>query len=189
MGLLALGVGALIFQMGKGLDTSKPAPAQKPIQKTGDSSVDNLVDKGQEMLAQIRKENTRIPDEALSAQIEQLDAVARKILQTVTEKPSTAPIIRRSMEYYLPTTLKMLEGFHRMEERQVSGDSAEATRAQIRSAMDTIIAAFDKQLAQLYHDDMLDISTDIDVLEMMLHQDGLTDTGISDQKMQTMAEE
>ena len=179
---IALLVGRIVFIMAQGLDTSKEAPVQQPIPKTGDAAVDSLVEKGQEMLAQIRQENDLIPDAELSAQMNQLDDVANRIFHTVAEKPQKAPQIRRFMDYYLPTTLKMLSGYRKMDERQVAGKEAQETRTQIRQAMDTGLKAFDKQLNALYQDDMLDLSTDIDVMETMLRQDGLIDSGIQEKE-------
>ena len=175
---IALLVGRVVFIMAQGLDTSKEAPVQQPIPKTGDSAVDSLVEKGQEMLDEIRKENDLIPDAELTAQMNQLDKVANQIFHTVAEQPAKAPQIRRFMDYYLPTTLKMLTGYRKMDERQVKGQNANEARAQIREAMDTVLKAFDKQLDALYQDELLDISTDIDVMETMLRQDGLIDGGV-----------
>lgn len=176
----ALLLARIVFIMAQGLDVSKEAPAQQQqqIPKTGDAAVDSLVDKGQEMLKEIRRVNEQIPDEKLSDQMNQLDDVANRIFRTVADQPGKAPQIRRFMDYYLPTTLKMLEGYRKMEERQVSGAEADATRGQIRQAMGVVLQAFDKQLHALYQDDMLDISTDIDVMETMLKQDGLIDSGL-----------
>ena len=179
---IALLVGRVVFIMAQGLDTSKEAPVQQPIPKTGDNAVDSLVEKGQEMLAEIRKENDLIPDAQLTAQMNQLDKVANQIFHTVAEQPAKAPQIRRFMDYYLPTTLKMLTGYRKMDERQVKGENANEARAQIREAMDTVLKAFDKQLDALYQDELLDISTDIDVMETMLRQDGLIDGGVNGQK-------
>ena len=179
---IALLVGRVVFIMAQGLDTSKEAPVQQPIPKTGDNAVDSLVEKGQEMLAEIRKENDLIPDAQLTAQMNQLDKVANQIFHTVAEQPAKAPQIRRFMDYYLPTTLKMLTGYRKMDERQVKGENANEARAQIREAMDTVLKAFDKQLDALYQDELLDISTDIDVMETMLRQDGLIDGGVKGQK-------
>ena len=181
---VALLLGRIVFIMAQGLDVSKEAPAQQQqeIPKTGDAAVDSLVEKGQEMLREIRHENELIPDEKLSAQMEQLDDVANRIFHTVAEHPGKAPQIRRFMDYYLPTTLKMLQGYRKMDERQVSGPEADATRSPIRQAMDVVLKAFDKQLHALYQDDMLDLSTDIDVMEAMLKQDGLVESGLKGDK-------
>ena len=177
-GGIALLVGRVIFIMAQGLDTSHEAPVQQSIPKTGDSAVDSLVEKGQELLSQIRQENDQIPDAELTGQINEMENVANRIFHTVAEQPQKAPQIRRFMDYYLPTTLKMLSGYRKMDERQVKGENAQATRAQVRSAMDTVLKAFNKQLDALYQDDMLDLSTDIDVMETMLRQDGLIDSGM-----------
>ena len=185
---VALLAGRIAFIMSQGVDTTKQAPAQQPIPKTGNTQVDTLVEKGQEMLSQIRQENDLIPDVDLSAQMEQLDNVAGRIFRTVAEQPGKAPQIRRFMDYYLPTTLKMLQGYRKMDERKVSGANAEATRAQIRQAMDVVVKAFDKQLDALYQDDMLDLSTDIEVMETMLKQDGLVDSGLRRQEAESEKE-
>ena len=44
----------------------------------------------------------------------------------------------------------------------------------IESMMNTIVVAFEKQLDSLFGAEALDISTDITVLENMLHREGLT---------------
>ena len=181
---IALLAGRIAYIMAQGVDTSKEAPVQQVIPKTGDTAVDSLVEKGQEMLAEIRKENDLIPDAELTTQMDQLDDVANRIFRTVAEQPAKAPQIRRFMDYYLPTTLKMLAGYRKMDERQVTGKNAQETRSQIREAMNTVLKAFDKQLDALYQDDMLDLSTDIDVMETMLRQDGLIDSGMQKKKEQ-----
>ena len=176
--------GWLISTMAQGLDTSKPAPSQQKIPETGDAACDTLIRQGQEMMALIREENDRIPDPVLSNKMDQLDEVAARIFRTVAEHPEQAPKIRRFMDYYLPTTLKMLIGYRKMDERQVQGREADATRRQIVNAMDVVLTAFNHQLSALYQDDMLDISTDIDVLETMLRQDGLIDSGLKNAQAQ-----
>lgn len=177
-GALALLAGKIFGIMAGGVDTSKKAPAQKPIQKTGDEAVDGMIEKGLEMLKLIREENDRIPDEELSRNMDEIDRTAREIFRAVAEQPGKAPQIRRFMDYYLPTTLKMLSGYSKMNERNVTGTRADATRKQIEDATDVVVKAFKKQLNNLYQDDILDISTDVEVLETLLKSDGLVDTGL-----------
>ncbi|NLC33581.1 MAG: hypothetical protein GX781_09850, partial [Clostridiales bacterium] len=112
-------------------------------------------------------------DPELSRQIDELESISNKIFRTEIEKPGKAPQIRRFMDYYLPTTLKMLQGYSLMDDRKISSQEALNVKAKIESAMEVVIDSFKKQLNTLYQDDILDISTDIDVLETMLKQDGL----------------
>ena len=172
-GGLAVVAGWLAYQMGLGLDTSKKAPVQKKIPVTGIESVDQLVRHGQEMIAQIREENSQIPDPVLTRKIDELESISNQIFLTVTDKPEKAPQIRRFMDYYLPTVLKMLTNYRKLDEREVTGENAEKTKTRVEEAMDIVLEAFKKQHDQLYQRDMLDVTTDISVLETLMKQDGL----------------
>ena len=173
MAAVALIAGRLAQVMGSGLDTSKQVSTMEDMPKTGNSQVDLIIERGQGILKQIAAENDAIPDPELTRQIDELESVSNKIFRTVIEQPGKAPQIRRFMDYYLPTTLKMLQGYRLMDDRKISSREALNVKAKIESAMDVVIGSFKKQLETLYQDDILDISTDIDVLETMLKQDGL----------------
>ena len=183
-GALALLIGKVIGVMGQGLDLTThntPQSGQKgepPVEElplSGDSTADAVIAKGQEMLHQIRSDNDAIPDEVLSRQMDELERLCIQIFKTVAEKPSKAPQIRKFMNYYLPTTLKMLASYRTMDARGVSVTDMTHARAETIRGMNMILTACQKQLDNLYKDTMLDVSTDIDVLEQMLKRDGLTD--------------
>ena len=130
------------------------------------------------MLQQVRSENERLPDPEITAQIDAIESIANQIFKAVIEQPQKANQIKRFMDYYLPTTLKMLVAYRRMEEGHVQGETADNAKARIRDSLNLVIQAFTKQLAKLYEHDALDITTDIDVMETMLKQDGLIDSGL-----------
>lgn len=152
--------------------------AERAKATTGDAAVDSLILRGQQMLQQVRSENERLPDPEISAQIDAIESIANQIFKAVIEQPQKASQIRRFMDYYLPTTLKMLVAYRRMEEGNVTGEAADNARTRIRDSLNLVIQAFTKQLAKLYENDALDITTDIDVMETMLKQDGLIDSGL-----------
>ena len=114
----------------------------------------------------------------ISQQIDEIEAISNQIFAIVIEQSEKADQIRRFMDYYLPTTLKMLSSYRRMEENNASGEQARKAQEKIRETLDTVIAAFTKQLNQLFEEEAMDIATDIDVMESMLRQDGLIDSGL-----------
>lgn len=146
--------------------------------RTGDQEVDALILKGQQLLYKIREENERLPDPVISEQIDTIESISNQIFRIVIEQPEKADQIRRFMDYYLPTTLKMLSAYRRMEENNATGEQARKAQEKIRQSLDTVIGAFRKHLSQLFEEDALDIATDIDVMETMLRQDGLIDSGL-----------
>ncbi|MBQ9306718.1 MAG: 5-bromo-4-chloroindolyl phosphate hydrolysis family protein [Clostridia bacterium] len=175
------GVGKLVGVMSTPLDTTTHnredvKKTVDPIPMSGDNEADPIIKQGQDLLRQIRAANDAIPDPRLSDQLDRLEDVCYQIFRTVSEKPNKAGQIRKFMNYYLPTTLKMLNSYTIMQDRGVSsGDLAEARQTLYRG-MDMVINACQKQLDNLFKDTMLDVSTDIDVLEQMLRRDGLTDS-------------
>ena len=93
----------------------------------------------------------------------------------MVEHPKKLPQIRKFLNYYLPTTLKLLNAYDRMGAAGVSGENIDGTMGKIEAMMGTVVRAFDKQLDALFADEALDISTDITVLENLLSQEGLSD--------------
>jgi len=152
--------------------------AEQARNSTGNPTVDGMIQRGQQVLQQIRTENARLPEPEITAQIDAIESVANQIFNAVIEQPAKANQIKRFMDYYLPTTLKMLVAYRRMEDNKVQGDNANDARRRIRESLDMVIQAFNKQLQELYEDDTMDINTDIDVMEKMLKQDGLIDSGL-----------
>ena len=185
---LALLIGKVVGVMAQGPDLTthnKPQPNQRgemPVEElplSGNADADEVIAKGQQILHQIRAENDAIADEVLSGQMDELERLCAQIFKTVAEKPNKAPQIRKFMNYYLPTTLKMLGSYHTMDSRGVSVTDMTHARSETIRGMNMILTACQKQLDNLYKDTMLDVSTDIDVLEQMLRRDGLTDGAFS----------
>ena len=153
-----------------------PRPEKKETKKpetTGNPEIDALIVERDRAVSEMRRLNDAIADPKISAQISQLERTTGKIIGAVVEKPAKLPQIRKFMNYYLPTTLKLLNAYDRMDATGVSGTNIDGTKGRIEDMMDTICKAFDKQLDALYGEEALDISTDITVLENMLAQEGL----------------
>ena len=180
-------VGKVVSIMGSGLDLTthnredreREAKQVAELPLSGDDAADAMISRGQDMLHQIRSENDAIPDEVLSGQMDELEHLCVQIFKTVAEKPGKAPQIRKFMDYYLPTTLKMLASYRTMSNRGVSVSDMTEARSTVIRGMGMVLTACQKQLDTLYKDDILDVSTDIDVLEQMLKRDGFTEGELS----------
>ena len=121
----------------------------------------------------MRRLNDNIADEKISAQIDHLEEVTGKIIDQVVAQPKKLPQIRRFLDYYLPTTLKILNAYDRMDAVGISGSNIDSTKGKVEKMMDTIVQAYDKQLDALFGEEALDISTDITVMENLLAREGL----------------
>ena len=129
---------------------------------------------GRQMIQKIRASNDRIEGEEISRKMDRLEEVAEKIFAQVQEHPEKLPDIRKLMNYYLPTTLKLLDAYEEFDAQPAQGDNIKTAKQQIENTLDTINQAFENLLDRLFTDEMLDVSSDISVLETMLKQEGLT---------------
>ena len=127
-------------------------------------------------LAELRRLDENIEDAKLSAQIVHMEEVTGKIFDIVAGQPAKLSQLRRFLNYYLTTTLKLLNAYDRMDAAGVSGANIDGTMGKIETMMNTVVVAFDRQLDALFADEALDISTDITVMEQMLAREGIGGT-------------
>ena len=149
-------------------DPPKPQPAS-----TGNPELDKMIRDGALAVEEMKRLDENIEDEKISQAIRELERTSQAIFQQVREAPEKLPQIRKFMDYYLPTTLKLLNAYDRMSSVGVGGENIDGTKERVEAIMDTIVAAFDKQLDGLFGAEALDVSADITVLETMLAREGL----------------
>lgn len=150
-------------------ETKKAEPAA-----TGNADLDKMLKDGRLALAEMKRLDDNIADVGISADIVRLEQVSGNIFEAVRQDPTKLAQIRKFMDYYLPTTLKLLNSYDRMSAAGVSGENIDTTLVKVEGMMRNIVAAFEKQLDSLYGAEALDISTDITVLETMMAREGLT---------------
>ena len=145
---------------------------------TGNAELDKMIDACDKAIAEMKRLDDNIADEKISAQIVRLGTLTEKILGQVKADPAKLPQIRKFMNYYVPTTLKLLNAYDRMGAQGVEGENISGTMAKVEQMMGTIVIAFEKQLNSLFGSEALDISTDITVLDNMMAREGLSDDPI-----------
>ena len=168
--------------------TGSPELEREPA-TTGSPELDELIRQRDLALSEMHRLNDSIEDPKISAQIDHMEAVTAKIIAHVVEHPRKLPQIRKFLNYYLPTTLKLLNAYDRMSSQGVEGQNISGTMERVESMMSTIVTAFERQLDSLFGDQALDISTDITVLENMMAREGLSDDPIHQTQKETPAAE
>ena len=157
----------------KKAEPKKAEPVKE--ESTGNAELDKMLKDGRLAISEMKRLDDNIADVGISADIVRLEEISTKIFEEVKHDPKKLPQIRRFMDYYLPTTLKLLNAYDRMSAAGVSGENIDATLNKVEGMMRNIVAAFEKQLDALYGAEAMDISADITVLETMMAREGLTD--------------
>ena len=85
--------------------------------------VKEMIETGNNYIAQIKKSNDAIPGEEISGKISHMQVIVEKIFQRVKEHPEFAPDLHKFMEYYLPTTVKLLDAYEELDRQPVQGEN------------------------------------------------------------------
>lgn len=152
----------------------KKAQEQKKEQKNLDPEVQEIIRTGDEYIKKIHECNDAIPGEEISAKISRMEMLIDRIFDRVEQNPESISDIRRLMEYYLPTTVKLLEAYEQLDSLPVQGENIITSKNEIEKTLDTLNVAFEKLLDSLFQDTAWDVASDISVLNTMLAQEGLT---------------
>ena len=161
---LSRGVLVRTFEAAEDLEEQAQAKAQSAPAETAEGYSGQLRD--------IRGANDRIADSVISAKIDRLEELAGKIFRIVEEEPEKKAKASTFLNYYLPTTQKLLDSYADFEEAGVSGENVSQAKQRIADTMDKIVEGFERQLDQLYQSDAMDVDSDIRVMEQMLRRDG-----------------
>ena len=146
----------------------------QPQKKSYGPEIDPIVEEGNRALSEMGRLYMSIKDPAIRVKINEIMRVTDKITQDAIEDPSDIPQIKKFMNYYLPTTIKLLNAYDRMSAQGIEGENLDKTMKSIDTMLDDAIMAYKKMLDSLFANQALDIETDIEVMNTMLAREGLS---------------
>ncbi len=154
--------------------TESPAQEMKPQYSP---EVQKIMDDGKLAMREMGRLYSTIDNAEVRKKINEIMRISDKIVQDAVQDESDVPQIRKFLDYYLPTTIKLLNAYDRMSDQGIAGDNLTRSMKSIEDMLDTAIEAYKKQLDSLFENQALDIETDISVMNQMLAREGLTGGG------------
>ena len=171
--LLAAGVSVAAWLLGGRFFPGRVVEEEE-APNSGDAEVNRQILEGRENLRSLKDAASSIPDEALTVPLSRMIGAGDKIFRALEKNPRDSQQIRKFMNYYLPTSVKLLEHYKTLSAAG-AGENVQKSLASISGSLNMIAEAFEKQLDRLYADDQLDINAEISALETMMAADGLTE--------------
>ena len=151
----------------------EPQPEPEPEEKLP-PELQSVIYQGKRAIADIRRLNDEIPDERISAQIDLIERLTAQIFDCVRKNPKKLSQIRQFLNYYLPTTIKLMEQYVTLQNQSLKTENITEGMQKIEDLLDKVIIAFQRQLDSLFEADVVDITADIRVMEQMMASEGLT---------------
>ncbi len=128
----------------------------------------------QRLLRQLHEAGAVLADPVLRDKAARLETVSARIFALAEADPGKEDQLRKFVNYYLPTALKLLHTYAQLDGQGVDGENITKTKQSIERSLDLLVTAFENQLDKLFQSDALDVSADIAALEGMLNLDGLS---------------
>lgn len=168
---------------GGGPGTSSSAKGPRPGAMRVDLSGLNISEEdfnaalsgGAQKLTQLKRAAERISDKRVRGKAYAVcDSVAR-ILSDIREDPKDLRPARKFLDYYLDATIKVVDRYASLSSKSVRSDDLSSSLSRVEESLDTIKSAYDKQLVQLLENDVMDLDTELEVLERTIKMEGLGD--------------
>ena len=155
-------------------EKQNPAVKSAAPKKSYGPEIDPVVAEGNRALSEMGRLYMSIKDPEVRKKINEIMRITDKIMQDAIADPSDIPQIKKFMNYYLPTTIKLLNAYDRMSSLGIEGENLDKSMQNINEMLDAAIEAYKKRLDSLFEDQALDIETDIEVMNTMLAREGLS---------------
>lgn len=139
------------------------------------AKIQRILDAGNRYIERIHDSNDLIQDKGVSGKLDRMEKTVSMIFREVDLNPRQAEKLGMFLNYYLPTTEKLLKTYIEITEKGIESKSLTKTQQELARSLDTINSAFEKILEQLYVEQEADVLSDIETMETMMTGDGLVD--------------
>ncbi len=133
-----------------------------------------LLEKGVRLNGRLATLATETNSVILQKQLEKLCATNTEFFAHLGLFPHDTDEIEKVVNYYMPTAVSLTEAHLQMEESGLPEEDTANVRANILNTLGTIQLAFDKLYPTILEQAAIDVGSDIDVLQQMLHIDDLS---------------
>ncbi len=177
--ILLIVIAAVVYLLFSKMFPGKIVVVEQPKnEETGNPEVDAVVKEGKRAMQEMGRLYSSIENPEVKKRIVEIMDISDKIVKDAISDPKDIPNIKRFLNYYLPTTIKLLNAYDRMSVQGIEGENISGTITRIEDMLDTVVVSYKKQLDALFADEALDIETDIEVMDGMLQREGLKDKEI-----------
>lgn len=136
--------------------------------------INDTVMEGKRFIQEVERANSQIQDPEVSEKISRMETIIRQITDYIEVHPHQTSEVRRLIQFYLPTTVKLLDAYDEFEKQPIEGENIKKAKVEIKDSLDMINTAFENLYDSLFASSSMDISADISVLKTMLAEEGLT---------------
>lgn len=146
---------------------------KSPVVLAQETEVKEAVAEGRGRLAEIRALGKALKKPSVVALVDQVAEMAERVLTEVETNPKELKQARQFLSYYLDSTLKILTLYVDLGSQNLNDEKIQGSLSRVESLLMTLRDAFENQLKRLLSNDVMDLDTEIALLEQTIKMEGL----------------
>ncbi len=152
---------------------SKKKELNIDLNGVSDDEVKIVLKEGYEKVYLIDQYAGKVKNPKVKSKIKEIHVVVLKIFDDFKEDPSDIKVARQFLNYQLDAVIKILDKYNYIAGKSVDSKEINETLLKTEMLLETIRASFEKQLALLLKNDLIDLETELKVLETNIKMEGL----------------
>lgn len=150
-----------------------------PVEDINEIKAEELIKDSEKALTEIIENSQKVEDLDFKTKINPLIESTKDIINIVKKYPDKALNLNKFADFYLPTAAKLVESYQEFESLDTDDIKIRKFMEEIKGSIKTIAEAFDKIKVDLISDKAMDVKTDMDTIDLILKQEGLTEGDFS----------
>ncbi|MCB1158963.1 MAG: 5-bromo-4-chloroindolyl phosphate hydrolysis family protein [Leptospiraceae bacterium] len=128
---------------------------------------------GEKQLSEIRDISKKIVDPGIKRKVEEITGLIEQIFENFKQDPADIKMSRQFLSYYLDTTMKILRQYNNLSQQKVVSKELTESLQKVDRLLDSLKEAFEKHYAKLLSNDIMDLDTEITVMEKTMKMEGM----------------
>lgn len=160
-------LGSLIRVIEQAKKGGRAADVPEPVKAAGE-----VVKEGMEKLRQISNATRMIQSNEVAGKIRDICRVGVEIFDGITKNPAKINKVKQFTNYYLDATKTIVEQYVELSGKTNRTQEVDQALRKVEDLLDMIRQTFDRQLANLLEDNLLDLNTELTVLKNTMKLEG-----------------
>jgi hypothetical protein len=166
----------------RGLETPPQPPRlmaaiERPALPQGtDDVAAEIIEQAHARLQSLLDASAEVAKPRVQETIERLCRTGEQILNELSREPRQIELARAFLTYYLEAALRIVKRYIELARRESPDQEVNDTLGRAEASLDSIQRAFDQQLVALLQRDVIDLDSEVELLEKTAQMDGMAQT-------------
>lgn len=166
---IALAVGVVSYiAVNLLLNKSGKSPLANPVIIPRNEAAECVIQEAEEKVNKIRYYGSKIANRNVKMKADAICSLAGKIFDDIRKDPRDVKPAKKFLGYYLDATANILEKYLDISEKLLASAEVNERLRKSEETLEMIRAAFERQLGRLIENDIIDLDSEISVLQNTL---------------------